>query len=326
MKSWHIGNFNEVSLSEGTLVPREGEVKLKISKVALSSTDMSCFANRDDKNTVTVPAHAAIAYVTNDDDELGFKLGARVVVNPFVKTVEHGEIVVRTMGVDTDGLLQDFVCVPSENVFHLPDGITDEEAVFTECIAMGNKVFSELPCDRGDYVVIVGAGTLGLILCQLAIYYQMVPILVDLDNDKLELARKWDICYTLNPTYDNLERKVEEITGGRMSEAAVFTTEGVGLNSVLHLVKNGSEVVIAGYSTSEKHYVGSDFILKKQLRLKGVCNGFVEMPSAINLLANKIVRIDGIITARETFEDVPKIFEECVKYPYQYNTVLVDVD
>ncbi|MDE5601152.1 MAG: zinc-binding dehydrogenase [Clostridia bacterium] len=326
MKSWHIGNFNEVNLKEGTLVPREGEVKLKVSKVALSSTDMSCFANREDKHSVTVPAHAAVAYVTGDDEARGFKLGARVVVNPYIKTVEHGETVIKTMGVDTDGLLQDFVCVPAENVFHLPDGISDEEAVFAECIAMGNKVFSELSCDRGDYIVIVGAGTLGLILCQLAMYYQTVPILIDLDNEKLELARMWDICYALNPTYDNLERRVEEITGGRMSEAAVFTTEGVGLNSVLHLVKNGSEVVIAGYSTSEKHYVGSDFILRKQLQVKGVCNGYGEMPSAINLLANKIVKTNGIITSRETFDDVPKIFEECVKYPYQLNTVLVDVD
>ncbi len=325
MKAWHIGNLNEITLEEGTLAPREGEIKVKVAKVALSSTDMSCFADRDN-TAVEVPGHAAIAYVSDENEEHGFMLGSRVVINPFVKTQEHGEAVVKTMGVDMNGLMQDFVCVPIENVFPLPDGIADDEAVFAEHIAMGNKVFSALPCEEGDYVVIVGAGTLGLVLCQLATYYQMVPILVDLDADKLELAKKWDVYYTLNPTYDNLERKVQEITGGRMCESAVFTSEGVGLNAALRLVKNGSEVVIAGHAAYEKHQVDMNIILKKQLKVKGVCNGAGEMPSAINLLANSIVHTDGIITERADFDKMPSIFEECVKYPYKYNTVLFMID
>ena len=325
MKAWHIDNSNKLKMEEGTLTPREGELKVKISKVALSSMDMTCFANRDDEQ-VTIPAHSAIAYMGSDCEELGLKLGSRVLISPYIRTVEHGETVIKTMGVNIDGLLRDFVCVPSDNIFALPDGIADEEAVFAEYIAMGNKVFSALRCEEGDYVVIVGAGTLGLVLCQMAIYYQMVPILIDLDSDKLELAKKWDVYYTLNPTYDNLERKVTEITGGRMREAAVFTSEGVGLNAALRLVKNGSEVVIAGYPTYDKHNVDMETVLKKQLKLKGVCDGAGEMPSAINLLANSIVHTKGIITARADFEDIPKIFEDCVNYPYKYNTVLFTVD
>lgn len=325
MKAWHIENFNGIKLEEGTLTPQEGEVKVKVSKVALSSMDISGFSSRDN-NGVLVPAHSAIAYVCADDDELGFKLGSRVVVSPYIKTVEHGETIVKTMGVDMDGLLRDFVCVPTENVFPLPDGIADDAAVFAEYIAMGNKVFSALPCNEGDYVVVVGAGTLGLVLCQMAMYYQMVPVLVDLDSEKLDLAKKWDVYYTLNPTFDNLERKVEEITGGRMCEAAVFTSEGVDLNTALRLVKNGSEVVIAGYTSYSKHNIDIETVLKKQLVLKGVSDGAGEMPSAINLLANNIVHTDGIITERAYFDDVPKIIEECIKYPYKYNTVLFTID
>ena len=326
MKAWHIDNSNkQLVLKEGTLPHREGEIQVRISKVALSAIDMTCFAERDDEN-VTVPAHSAIAYMTEDNEELGLRLGSRVAVCPFIKTVEHGESVVKTMGVDIDGLLADFVYVPKENVFALPDGIPDEDAVFAEYIAMGNKVFSELTCNDGDYVVVVGAGTLGLVLCQMAMYYQMVPILIDLDSDKLDLAKKYGVYYTLNPTYDNLERRVIEITGGRMSEAAVFTTEGVGLDAALRLVKNGSDVIVAGYPTYDKHNVNMESVLKKGLKLKGVCDGAGEMPSAINLLANSVVHTKGIITARHFFDEVPNIFEDCVQYPYKYNTVLFTVD
>lgn len=325
MKAWHIGNFNEVKLQEGTLEPREGEIKVKIYKVALSAMDVSCFSQREN-DAVTIPAHAAIAHVADDYQEQGFKLGSRVVISPYLNIEEHGEMVQKTMGIDVDGLMQDFVSVPAENVFNLPDGIADDDAVFADYIAMGNKVFSALSCDSGDYVVIVGAGALGLILCQLAMYYQMVPVLVDLDEDKLNLAKRCGVYYTLNPTFDNLERRVEQITGGRMCEGAIFTTDGVGLNAALRLVKNGSEIIIAGHSASNKHHVDMNIIMKKQLIVKGVCNGLNEMPSAINLLANRIVNTDGIITATENFEDLPRIYDECLNYPYKYNTVMFVAD
>ncbi|MCM1306110.1 MAG: zinc-binding dehydrogenase [Bacteroides sp.] len=326
MKAWHIDDANnKLVLKEGALNPQEGEVQVKISKVAMTSAGINCFKGRDDEN-VTVPAHSAIAYMTADNEELGLRLGSRVAVCPFIKTVEHGVNAVKTMGVNINGLLTDFVYVPIENIFALPDGIPDEDAVFADYIAIGNKVFNELSYNYGDYVAIVGAGTLGLVLCQMAMYYQLVPILVDLDEDKLELAKKRGVYYTLNPTYDNLDRRVIEITGGRLCDSAIFTSEGVGLSAALRLVKNESDVIVAGYPTYNKNNVNVEMVFRKGLRLKGVSDGAGEMPSAINLLANSVVHMNGIITARHYFDEVGKIYEDCVQYPYKYNAVLFTVD
>ena len=134
------------------------------------------------------------------------------------------------------------------------------------------------------------------------------------------------MAYTLNPTYDSLERRVEEITGGRMSEGAIFAGESVDINSAIRLVKNEGDVVIAGYATRAKHSVDAYSILKKQLKLKGVCNGDGEMSSAINLIANKVVKTDGIISADANFGEVPQVVENCVKYPYQYSKILINND
>ena len=209
-------------------------------------------------------------------------------ISPYVKVQEHGEDVIKTMGVDIDGLLCDFVCVPFENVFALPDGVSDEEALFAEYIAMGDNVFEALDLEKGDYIVVLGASTLGLIIAQMANYYQYVPILIDLDSDKLALAQKWGVAYTLNPTYDTVERRVEEITGGRMSEAAVFAGESVDINSAIRLVKNEGDVIIAGYATRAKHAIDAYPILKKQLKIKGVSSGEGCMSSAINLRGGKL--------------------------------------
>ena len=191
---------------------------------------------------------------------------------------------------------------------------------------MGDNVFEALDLEKGDYIVVLGASTLGLIIAQMANYYQYVPILIDLDSDKLALAQKWGVAYTLNPTYDNLERRVEEITRGRMSEAAVFAGESVDINSAIRLVKNEGDVIIAGYATRAKHAIDAYPILKKQLKIKGVSSGEGCMSSAINLLANKVVKTDGIIGAAANFEEVPSVVENCVKYPYQYSKIVVNMD
>lgn len=324
MKAWNIDKSG-VNLVESSPVRKPGEVKLKLLKVALSAFDLRYLSTTEGSHP-KVPGHSAVAYVSEADEDSGLPLGSRVAISPFVEVEEHGVHTVKTMGVDVDGLLSDFICVPAQNVFPLPDGIPDEEAVFVDYIAMGNRALEELNSGKGDYVVIVGASTLGLILCQLANYYQLVPILVDLDDDKLKLAKSWDVIYTLNPTFEDLERKVEEITGGRMCEAAMFAGEGMGFNAALRLVKKKGEVIIAGYSFHKKHQVDMDTILKKQLNIKGVCNGVGEVPSAINILANRFIRTDGFIGGHAEFDNIPRLTEDCAKYPMKHGKILVSMD
>lgn len=329
MKAWHIENLNRIKLVESVLPKREGEIKLKMSKVAISSTDFAYFAAGEENEhgkSVVVPGHSAVAYVSSEDSAAGLKLGARVVVSPFVRYEEHGVAKVKVLGVDTDGLLGDFASVPEENVYALPDGIPDDEAIFAEYIALGNNVLNSMEADKGDFVVIVGASTLGLVLSQLALYYQMIPILVDLDAEKLALAASWGVYYLLNPTYDNLERRVEEITGGRMAEASVYVGDGVPFDCAFRLVKDKGEVVVSGYSVRAGHNADVADILAKQLRVIGVADGYGEMSSAINLLANRIVKTEGLIGARIGFDEVPEMVGQCAEYPYQYNKILITVD
>ncbi|MBR2955823.1 MAG: zinc-binding dehydrogenase [Clostridia bacterium] len=322
MKKWRIENENDIKLVETVVTRGEDEVKVKMSKVAVSSDDIVYFATDSDH---IVPGHSGVAHVSEADESLGFKLGSRVIVSPFVKGVEHGIDKVRVHGVDVDGLLTDFISLPAENVYAIPDGISDDEAIFTDYIALGSNIIESMDCQKGDYVVIVGASTIGLILSQIAIYYQLVPILVDMDSDKLRVAENWGVYYTLNPMFDNLERRVEEITGGRMCEFSVFTGDGIPFSNAARLVKEGGVVIISGYSSHKKHQLDMDVVLSKQLTVKGVADGYGEMSSAINLLANKIVKVDGLITKKVYFEDVPELVKECVEYPLQHNNVLITI-
>ncbi len=322
MRKWCIDNENQIKLVENLVTRGEDEVKVKMSKVALSADDIVHFYSDSEH---IVPGHSGVAYVSEADESLGFRLGSRVIVSPFIKGEKFGVEKIDVLGVNKDGLLVDFVSLPAENVYSIPDGISDDEAIFTDYVALGSNIIESMDCQKGDYILISSASTVGLILAQIAIYYQLVPILVDINSDNLKLAQKWGVYYTLNPMFDNLERRVEEITGGRMCEFAVFTGDSVAFANIARLVKENGVVIVSGYSSHKKHQLDMNIILEKKLTVKGVAHGYGEMSSAINLLANKIIKIDGVITEKVYFEDVPAMIEKCVEYPYQYNNILIEI-
>ena len=322
MRKWCIENETEIKLVENLVTRGDDEIKVKMSKVALSADDIVHFLQDEEH---IVPGHSGVAYVSEADESLGFKLGSRVIVSPFIKTERHGVERVDVLGVNKDGLLLDFISLPAENVYAIPDGISDDEAVFTDYVALGSSIIESMDCQKGDYILISSASTVGLILAQIAIYYQLVPILVDINRDRLKLAETWGVYYTLNPMFDNLERRVEEITGGRMCDFAVFTGDSIPFANMARLVKENGVVIVSGYSSHRKHQLDMSVILDKKLTVKGVADGIDEMSSAINLLANKIIKIDGVITETVYFEDVPEILKKCEEYPYQYNNILIEI-
>lgn len=80
--------------------------------------------------------------------------------------------------------------VPQSDLILLPPKVTPEEGVFIESVALAIAALDKLKLEKGEHIVIMGATGVGLILAQAALYYQAVPILVDLRRDRLELAER----------------------------------------------------------------------------------------------------------------------------------------
>ena len=105
------------------------------------------------------------------DDISDFKVGDRVVSNG-----KHAE----------------YVCVPKNLVAHIPDNISDQEAVFTVIGSIGLQGMRLLNPTFGETIVVTGLGLIGLITAQLLLANGCRVIGVDIDESKLELSKKWD--------------------------------------------------------------------------------------------------------------------------------------
>ncbi|MDD4839642.1 MAG: zinc-binding dehydrogenase [Clostridia bacterium] len=308
---------------------KEGEVKVKLSKIALSRTDLNLYMGVEEDIYPIIPSHSAIGYVSEADEGSGFKLGARVAIDPFVDVSSFSvgkerAKAIEVMGITRNGLLADFANVPVECVYALPEGIKDEEAIFLDYISFGSKVFENYDFNKGDYVAIIGSGIFQLILGQLAIYYQIVPILIDQNADKLDDAKNFGIYYTIDASSEDVSERVKEITGGRMAEFSVFLPKETLFNVAVDITMQGGTVIIAGFDkVSDKLSADVSSILKKQLTIIGVNNGANETASAINLLANKIIKTEGLISKEVDFASASNLFKDWARDPSKYRKVIV---
>lgn len=311
---------------------KQGEVKVKLSKVALSRSDLNLYLGIDKVAYPIVPSHAAVGFVSEADEGSGFKLGARVAINPFINTSDFNyenklARSVEVMGVTRDGLLGDFVNVPVENVYALPEGIKDEEALFIDYIAFGNNIFGNYDFNKGDHVAIVGSGIFQIILGQLATYYQIVPILIDNSASKLENAKDYGIYYTIDASTEDVGAKMKEITGGRMAEFCIFLQKGNSFDTAVEITMRGGTIIVAGYeSMSNDLPANISSILSKQLTILGINNGIDETASAINLLANQIIKTEGLVSKVIDFGSVSNLFKDWAKDSTKYRKVVVNMN
>jgi len=91
--------------------------------------------------------------------------------------------------VGRDGAHADFVSLPARNLVRVPDGVTDEHAVFTEPLAAACGVLERCPIDPASRVAVVGDGKLGLLCAMVIDANGIAPVLVGKHPSKQAIAR-----------------------------------------------------------------------------------------------------------------------------------------
>ncbi len=142
----------------------------------------------------------------------GFKIGDRVASNG-----QHAE----------------FVCVPKNLVTLIPDSVTDKEATFTVIGSIGLQGIRLLNPTLGEVVVVFGLGLIGLITVQLLVANGCSVIGVDIDDNKLELAKEWGVI-PFNPLKGDLVQFVNSITNGIGCDGVIITASAKGNEIITH--------------------------------------------------------------------------------------------
>jgi len=305
-------------------------IKVKISSIFPIHDDVAVYEGKLDVKYPLVPCGIATAIISEDNDEYGLKRGERVIINPYINKEETSEDFTDfpKFGFEENGFLCDFTAVPYENLILFPEGVKDDEAIFTYAISLALTVLSNMTIEEGSYIALVGDSVLNLILAQLLRYYRTIPIFVSRDNRYIKLAKKVGCYFVINEMKENVTERVYEITGGRLAKHTIYNLNtGISTN-FLHLITGyGGDCIIANtsYRTLAKVNLDIGGILNKKLVIKGISDGIDEFPAAINILAQKELSLTDIIDTKIPFSDAPVLFSTLSKTPTTYVCPIIKV-
>lgn len=306
-------------------------IKLKVSLVYPTLADLSVYEGKLDIDYPRVPCRMATAVVSEDRREYGLKLGARVLINPYLTPNVDEEESYSDMdvyGIQADGFLRDFVSLPIDNIIPFPEEVKEGEAIFTDVVAVALRIINEIKPTKGDYIALIGGSLLMNVTAQLALYYQAIPIVITGDERFLKLAEDSGVYYIVDEKKEDVNKRVFTITGGRMADHTVQHALGnVSPKFMYSLAARGGDCIIAALNSSyiPRQEVDMGMVARKNLTVKGVSCGLPEFNSAINTLAQKIVSFDGFIDKVVPLSEAKELFEELSEDRFRYQGAVIRV-
>lgn len=208
------------------------------------------------------------------------------------------------------GAFAEFVTVPSHIIYKLPDTFPFEHAAMIEAVSVAVHAVGRISFDNGDKSLVVGAGMIGLLLIQ-AIHSAGCReiIAVDMDNDRLNLAKKLGATQVINSQEVDALRFILNETGGQgvdKSFEVVGATPTVQLS--IHAVRKGGSVVMVGNLAPEVE-LPLQSVVTREISLFGTCASAGEYPKCIELMADGLIQVDPLISAKVALEEGPEWFD-----------------
>ena len=181
-----------------------------------------------------------------------------------------------------------------------------KNAIFIEPVACCLRAVEKNNLKKGDKVVVIGCGTIGIIFISLFKFlYNAKVTAVDIDNNKLEYARKFGADLTINSKAEDLKEKISTITdtGFDVIELTYITKETV--NVAMRLVRAGGSIqVFAGPSKERRIEIDFEDFYKREITLFSSYSSSTDVcKKSFNLLRDGKIDFTKLISKILPIED-----------------------
>ncbi|WP_333685437.1 zinc-binding alcohol dehydrogenase family protein, partial [Enterocloster lavalensis] len=281
------------------------------------------------------PGHEFSAEIVEiDENDRGLKPGMVVVCNPYFNCGEcysckHGLVNAcmsnQTMGVQREGAFSEYITMPLERIYD-GKGLEPMVLAIIEPLCISYHGVKRAGVKGGDKVLIVGAGTIGILAAVAAKQKGAEVYIADVSRVKLDYAREFGVDgVVLADGPEAYERAVKEITGGNGFDV---TIEAVGLPSTfqncIDAAAFGGRMVLIGVGKENLDF-NFTMIQKKELNVFGSRNAlkpdFLEL---IDLVKEGKIPLKKIITDVYKFDQAPRAFQELNENAGRMLKVMID--
>ena len=313
-----------------------GDILVKVRMVGFCGSDLNSF--RGINPLVSYPrilGHEVSATVMQADSrDSGLSVGMDVAVCPYTScgkcaSCRRGRPNAcrfnQTLGVQRDGALTEFIVMPPEKLY--PATLTPKELCLVEPLTVGFHAVARGRVTTNDRVAILGCGGVGLGAVAASSSRGAHTICIDVDNEKLELARLAGGAHTINSVREPIHDRLLEMTEGRGPDVVI---EAVGtpatFRAAVEEVSFTGRVVYIGYAKEPVSYETRLFV-QKELDVIGSRNAQPEdFQSVIRILEAGKFPVDEAVSVVVPLEEAPNTLRCWSENPSRFKKILVSLD
>jgi 2-desacetyl-2-hydroxyethyl bacteriochlorophyllide A dehydrogenase len=315
-------------------VAEDGEILLKVRMVGFCGSDLNSFRGLNPLVSFPrIPGHEVAATVVQGSRS-GLSIGTDVAISPYTSCGECASCrrgrpnacqFNETLGVQRDGALTELIVMPPEKLY--PAKLTTKELCLVEPLTVGFHAVSRGRVAAEDTVLIMGCGGVGLGAVAASSSRAARTICVDVDDEKLELARASGGAHTINTRRESLHDRLLELTEGRGPDVVI---EAVGspatFRAAVEEVSFSGRVVYIGYAKEPVSYETRLFV-QKELDILGSRNALPEdFHAVVRLLEGRKFPVDQAVSLVVSLYDAADALRSWSENPSRFKKIMVCLD
>lgn len=303
-----------------------GHALVRVHRIGVCGTDLHAFAGRQPFFSYPrILGHElGVEVVDPGDDPHGLRPGDRCAVEPYLHcgrclACRRGKTNccenLRVMGVHVDGGMRQLLAVPAAKL-HKSDRLSFDQLALVETLGIGAHAVERARIERGRFVLVAGAGPIGLGVIQFALAAGAELAVLDLSESRLDFCRRsLGVKSTLAPG-PSIPDRLRELGGGDLPEVVIDATgDGRSMAAAFDLPAHGGRIVFVGLFPGQVSFDDPNFhrreltLLASRNALPGTFRGIIA--------AIEEGRVDTgpWITHRLALADVPARFAQTARDP-----------
>ena len=232
----------------------------------------------------------------------------------------------KTLGLDIDGAMAEYLMVPSRNLFH-GSTLTLEELATITPIAVGAHSINRACIMPNEFVLVIGTGVLGLSAITFAHKRGANVISIVSKGDEVkDIYAKLDENISINILSEDSFMELKDLTAGSMAAVVIDTTADIKLmHAAFSFLSHGGRYVLAGLQNSPLCIDYPDFFIKEATLITSRNATSSDFDFAIESVKKKIISPRNLISKRIKFSELGTSTSDLIgKETSSYTMALLD--
>jgi 2-desacetyl-2-hydroxyethyl bacteriochlorophyllide A dehydrogenase len=311
------GEFNYADKEKPVL--KKDHAIIKIRRIGICGTDLHAYEGTQPFfEYPRVLGHELAGELVEFDTAPGFSMGETV---SFIPYFYCGKCIacrnglpnccadIKVCGVHIDGGFAEYLQVPSYSLLH-GEGLPFDQLALVEPLAIGAHAVRRAGVRAGEFVLVVGAGPIGLGIAEFARIAGGKVIMMDINNNRINFCKeKLEVTFSINPSLVDPLTKLKEITDNDMPTVVIDATGSQkAIINAFQYMAHGARYVLVGLQKGEISFSHPEFH-KREATLMSSRNATKEdFELVVSSIKNGSVKPANYITHQVKFEDVRENF------------------